>query len=534
MSGHNNSNSSLNLKSILLKPNVKKLPIKRGISNLVNENENDSLLANVSSKKKNINNTPLILKKPSNTTKNSTITSPIINNKKGIQNSGSLSNDMTENMITDSNNQLPADSVVIENNSKKLLDFDKSMDDNSSQHSNSSSVFTISNTTDSYPPNMFKFKSFLNHHLPPYILHVQPIKDEIRTLNPSYVGKLIISKFPNNISELYSVNRKKVAIIIDNKITANKLIEEPIFGEKGLKIFIPFHIYSKQIVVKNVDLNISMNEVVSFGITEGNMNILSARRLNRRVNSGTEVSYIPSSSILITIDSRVLPKHFLLHRIRYNVVPYKPKPKQCFNCFKFGHLKNGCRFKSICIHCGLSDHNSVIYCPSHNKEPSCVNCKGAHKANDSDCPYRIKQYQIFDIAFEKNISIDEARQLIYDSYKKPTHFDFPSTLPLSIPKKISNKVSFADVAKNNLTNPIDISNSVSVDNNELIATLIGISNFINEALKKLTISNDNSNQVSGSQPTTENDSANSSSNDSSFNKSLLEFSQLSSLSQLPK
>ena len=165
--------------------------------------------------------------------------------------------------------------------------------------------------------------------------------------------KLIISKFPNNISELYSVNRKKVAIIIDNRITANKLIEEPIFSEKGLKICIAFHIYSKQIMVKNIDLNITMNEVVNFDITEGNRNILSARRLNRRINSGTEVRYIPSSSILVIIDSRVLPKHFLLHRIRYNVVPYKPKPKQCFNCFKFGHLKNGCRFKSVCIHCGL-------------------------------------------------------------------------------------------------------------------------------------------------------------------------------------
>ena len=116
MSGHNNSNSNLNLKSILLKPNVKKLPIKRRISNLVNENENDSLLGNLSSKKKIINNTPLNLKNPSRNIKNSRITPPIISNKKDIQSSDSLNNDMTENMDRENSNQLPIKSVVIEHN----------------------------------------------------------------------------------------------------------------------------------------------------------------------------------------------------------------------------------------------------------------------------------------------------------------------------------------------------------------------------------------------------------------------------------
>ena len=169
-----------------------------------------------------------------------------------------------------------------------------------------------------------------------------------------------------------------------------------------------------------------MQEIVDFGSTMDNVFILHAKRLNRYIPKDDKFIYEPSTTILLTLDTRVIPKFMHVNLIRYKTDFYKRKPIQCYNCFNFGHTKNSCRSKGKCSHCGSAEHNIIIHCPNALKDKCCANCNQNHSPLDSIFPVKIRQNDICDIAFEKQISFPEARQLYYDSLKKPVKADFPS------------------------------------------------------------------------------------------------------------
>ncbi|KAJ8685213.1 hypothetical protein QAD02_021006 [Eretmocerus hayati] len=92
----------------------------------------------------------------------------------------------------------------------------------------------------------------------------------------------------------------------------------------------------------------------------------------------------------------------------------------------FGHLKKWSNSKTKCDHCGETDHQSIIFCPNSEKDPCCANCKLNHKPTDPTCPAKNDQVKIHDLAFDENISLDEARQ-IYFSKRKQSRFNPPSS-----------------------------------------------------------------------------------------------------------
>ena len=59
-------------------------------------------------------------------------------------------------------------------------------------------------------------------------------------------------------------------------------------------------------------------------------------------------------------------------------------PDQCFNCQKFGHSKEKCKEKTICLRCSGNHHFKA--CPI--KDPAkfkCANCGGNHAACSKSC-----------------------------------------------------------------------------------------------------------------------------------------------------
>lgn len=59
--------------------------------------------------------------------------------------------------------------------------------------------------------------------------------------------------------------------------------------------------------------------------------------------------------------------------------PFVDSVVQCFQCYKFGHLREKYRGEKKCIICGKGYHG---HC-SNNKRY--VNCGKEHKANDRSC-----------------------------------------------------------------------------------------------------------------------------------------------------
>lgn len=88
-------------------------------------------------------------------------------------------------------------------------------------------------------------------------------------------------------------------------------------------------------------------------------------------------------TITVRFASPVPPEHVTLFLVRFPVRPARPRPTQCLQCGRFGHVKESCSWPGACIRCGRA-HPELQDCPQ--ARPRCVNCGGPHPANTPDCP----------------------------------------------------------------------------------------------------------------------------------------------------
>lgn len=62
-------------------------------------------------------------------------------------------------------------------------------------------------------------------------------------------------------------------------------------------------------------------------------------------------------------------------RIAIKVRSYVPLVKQCYKCFRFGHIKTFCKSEERCIICGEKAHKDC------DKPIKCRNCKENHRSS---------------------------------------------------------------------------------------------------------------------------------------------------------
>ena len=73
------------------------------------------------------------------------------------------------------------------------------------------------------------------------------------------------------------------------------------------------------------------------------------------------------------------------------------EPKQCFKCWKWGHIQRYCVKPALCGRCGCRAHGEggkagEAQCPTHTSQIPyrCPNCGGRHPAWVKECPGRMK------------------------------------------------------------------------------------------------------------------------------------------------
>src|SRR5438309_973648 len=88
----------------------------------------------------------------------------------------------------------------------------------------------------------------------------------------------------------------------------------------------------------------------------------------------------------------------------------RPRPCQCTNCWRFGHLNTNCHSPPNCNRCGgqhsMTDHcNHCTTCVSEkchidipcNHPPFCINCRGCHVVDHPACSEKCKLGSFMDI-----------------------------------------------------------------------------------------------------------------------------------------
>lgn len=101
----------------------------------------------------------------------------------------------------------------------------------------------------------------------------------------------------------------------------------------------------------------------------------------------------------------------------YKLKDYKPNPKFCTNCSKFGHYAKVCtKSKPTCVNC--SGQHLTKNC--NNTIIKCTNCKGDHKAISKNCPEFKFQKEVLEQIMSKNLKRKEAIELVKSKSKQET------------------------------------------------------------------------------------------------------------------
>ena len=94
-----------------------------------------------------------------------------------------------------------------------------------------------------------------------------------------------------------------------------------------------------------------------------------------------------TNTIVLTLNSAILPKTLKVGYLNVGVDLYIPNPLQCYTCFKYGHHERRCKRVTpeiLCKHCGeLGNTPDAANCTNKVK---CVNCDGEHVATSGACP----------------------------------------------------------------------------------------------------------------------------------------------------
>ncbi|KAH7936050.1 hypothetical protein HPB52_017427 [Rhipicephalus sanguineus] len=86
------------------------------------------------------------------------------------------------------------------------------------------------------------------------------------------------------------------------------------------------------------------------------------------------------ASVKLRFAEPLPPERVVLLGLRLRVRHVRPRPRQCQQCGRFGHVPEACQRKGACIRCGRQ-HLEAESC-----KPRCVNCGGAHAADIPTCP----------------------------------------------------------------------------------------------------------------------------------------------------
>lgn len=233
--------------------------------------------------------------------------------------------------------------------------------------------------------------------------------EPITLTNPYSIKKDIQSKINNTNAQLNLIKTRAGSIIAQNtdKNTAEKLLKVTnIFGTKVTAKLLEDNLISSY-VVKGVE-NGDLNDII-LDFEEQKIKIHRILRFTKKTDEG----YIPLKTIKFCTPTKNVPAKIHIGLSYCHVVEYEEHPRQCSQCWLFGHGPKTCRSKVRCRIC--SGEHQEKACPNP-EQLNCRNCLEEHPANDRNCHKLENERNILKIKNTQKISYQEAKLIFHNSY----------------------------------------------------------------------------------------------------------------------
>ncbi|XP_054287586.1 uncharacterized protein LOC129003318 [Macrosteles quadrilineatus] len=270
-----------------------------------------------------------------------------------------------------------------------IINLHQGQNDNDTMETNTDNPLkrkqSLESVTESLPPGDNRYKKQNTRRKRQYNLTNEgPFEVIVQSrdknkINPFAVGKII----KNNHEKIDFIKRagKNVVVTCKDAHSANQLVDSPHLVHYN--VFIP----ASRVEVTGVifvEPDINEDELIN----EGNCvyHIVHAKRITRYINR----EVINTNFMMITFDSDKLPEYIYLNYVRMPVKQYMRPIRQCYNCFRYGHVaKSPCDKTKTCRDCSQEYHEGP--CTTSIK---CANCEGPHPSNSKTCPEYIRQKKI--------------------------------------------------------------------------------------------------------------------------------------------
>lgn len=242
----------------------------------------------------------------------------------------------------------------------------------------------------------------------PFWVYLESSERNIQRLHVMSVVKKLKSINANTFAEIRESGKNRVKVRYDLYSEANNLVNNPGLQALKLNAFIPYNAVMTQGVIKNVDTELSDEELYALIETPDKIKLFDIRRMAKSDKT-------PIPVVVLTFEGNQLPAYVNILQIRCKVEMYIPRPLRCHKCQHFGHIKNNCKAALRCPLCG-GEHGED-QCDKPN-DLQCILCGGRHKTTDKRCPKFQEEKQIKKIMVEEKITFAEARAALKTTPRK--------------------------------------------------------------------------------------------------------------------
>ncbi|XP_049527233.1 uncharacterized protein LOC125947003 [Dermacentor silvarum] len=204
--------------------------------------------------------------------------------------------------------------------------------------------------------------------------------DNLNRLNRQAISIYLESLAPGEIKDVRINNRKNVlAIDVTNRSALDPLMKITQLDNIKVRCHTPQTLETTAGVVYNIDVSICDSDLpILIKTTTESIPIIQAHRIGK------------STCVKLIFKGDSLPTYVKVGHFRHIVRPFVPKPLQCRNCQRIGHVSAVCKNPGICSRC--SESHSSDTC--RTTDFKCSNCKGAHDATSKDCPFQKNEQKI--------------------------------------------------------------------------------------------------------------------------------------------
>lgn len=142
--------------------------------------------------------------------------------------------------------------------------------------------------------------------------------------------------------------------------------------------------------------------------------VIDIKRIKRvQVNDKKEKIMVNTPLVVLTFDTKIIPKTIKVAYTRLPVRMYIPTPMRCKRCQYFGHTVNRCKNNPTCARCSSLEHAEEVNC---NESAKCVNCSGDHESFKKACPRYKQEYEVSKIKAIENVTYIQARKTYNERY----------------------------------------------------------------------------------------------------------------------